>query len=172
MQEAPDGWRSQEERNSLNSHRITPPETHKAPEFGARTYNSLEEAPESTEFSSRRTTQEAATWFPWAFLNHQQVEPPFGEPRARQFNSRGKRITGEFRVHPTCPHEFTVQESLWKACPRTFSSSLPRPPSGEEGRGRQRPQFSASSPSTTQRPPKEKEREGYCCLLWTMERER
>jgi len=105
------------------------------------------------------------------------LEPSTG--RAALWRAEGSAIqfTGEencggFCVHLTCPHEFTVQESLWKACPRTFSSSLPRPPSGEEGRGRQRPQFSASSPSTTQRPPKEKEREGYCCLLWTMERER
>ncbi|RCV14927.1 hypothetical protein SETIT_3G017900v2 [Setaria italica] len=116
-----------------------PPETHKTPKFRARTHNSLEQAHQSTEFSTR--AQEAA-WFPWAFLNHQQVEPTEASPRARQFNSRGKRIAGSLHPSDTPPHEFTVQESLWKACPRTFLPfpSLPFPV--RRGRGTRRPQFS------------------------------
>jgi hypothetical protein len=38
-----------------------------------------------------------------------------------------RELLGGVCVHPTCPHEFTVQESLWKACPRTFFFHHPFP---------------------------------------------
>ena len=56
------------------------------------------------------------------------------------------------------PHEFTVQESLWKACPRTF---LHFPPSGE-GHADHNSRLVRRPPSPRQRPPTEKQREG----LW------
>nr|TKW23928.1 hypothetical protein SEVIR_3G019400v2 [Setaria viridis] len=119
-----------------------PPETHKTPKFRARTHNSLEQAHQSTEFSTR--AQEAA-WFPWAFLNHQQVEPTEASPRARQFNSRGKRIAGSLHPSDTPPTSSQFKKACGKHARAPFFPSLPFPSLPfpvRRGRGTRRPQFS------------------------------
>lgn len=183
--QAPDGART----NSLSANSLKFPEnypraTHKAPKFRAGRPKFPRASTASAEFSVMLHSQPAhkreAAWFPWAFLNHQQVEPAERsesreEPRNSIHSRPGKRIRWEEPGIPSdmetkpskvfYPHEFTVQESLWKACPRTF---LHFPPSGES-HADHNSRLVRRPPSSPQRPPTEKQREGRG--LWR-ERER
>ncbi|KAF8769249.1 hypothetical protein HU200_006757 [Digitaria exilis] len=100
-------------------------------------HNSVEEHPNSEQHiipSSKHQNSE-----------QRHIIPSRKHPNRQNFRvlatrQRGCMVSMGFLEPSTdSPHEFTVQESLWKACPRTF---LPSPaPSGERG-GTHRPQFS------------------------------
>lgn len=72
---------------------------------------------------AEREAHKDAAWFPWAFLNHQQVETTKDRTGSSTIQLSFQRIGGhrpQSQHEHIHPHEFTVQESLWKACPHIF----------------------------------------------------